>query len=104
MDTSELASRLRRIEEQIANPRRGPWDYVQLLVPLLIPASITYCGYLFTRSQSNAQLQISREQGDKQEAIARINVRVSQAQFVASFIQSLLSANTVEKELAISAV
>ena len=104
MQTSTIESRINQIEEQIARPRRGPWEIFQLLAPLLIPASITYCGYLYTQSQSKAQIEISKDQADRQEAIARINSKVGQAQFVASFIKSLLSDNNLEKKLAINAV
>jgi hypothetical protein len=97
----ELEERVKALEER---PSKDRWDKFQLLASLLIPASITLCGYFFSRALGEAQIQSAEQLATRQEAIARLNTRLGQAQAVVSFIKSLLSPESQERKLAIEAI
>ena len=106
--------------------KKDRWDKFQILATLLIPASITLVGYLYSQASSKAETDSARRVGEQQTAMeklvadqqaatakmvadqqnttAMISAKVGQAQLVASFMDALLSSDTQKQKLAFQAV
>jgi hypothetical protein len=93
---NEFAERLDQLEErveQIRPKKRSFWDIFQIIGTLLIPASITVVGYIYTETSKEKEIEI-----------ARINSQVNQAQLISTFMEPLMSGDTVKKEIAMNAI
>ncbi len=93
---NKFAERLDHLEkriEQIQPKKKGFWDFFQIIGTLLIPASITFVGYIYSESSKEKEIEI-----------AKINSQVSQAQLLSTFMEPLLSEDIVKKKIAMSAV
>jgi hypothetical protein len=104
-DTIEerLANAEKRIAE-LKKPTKDFWDVFQIVASLLIPASIAFVGYHYSETQKQAELQNNRITSDQQIATSHMQVRVGQAQLIATFMESLLSEKPQRQRLAIAAV
>jgi hypothetical protein len=87
-----------------ARHRKDIWDIFQILAGLLVPASITVVGYLYSNAMKDAEIRQSEEQASRQEEIARVNARVAQVGVVSTFLDALLSDNPQKRRLAVQAV
>ena len=82
MESEQLDRRLQAIETRLSaaeSKRKDPWDKFNILGALLIPASITVVGYLYSTAMKDAEIAKGAELAERQEAIAKINARVGQA-------------------------
>jgi hypothetical protein len=98
-----LAAVEKKIDELKKRPK-DPWDIFQIVATLLIPASITFVGYYYTENQKRAEIQNSANIAAQQSANSLMQVKVGQAQVVATFMESLVSDKPQKQHLAIAAV
>lgn len=96
----ELENRVRAIETK----KRDPWDKFQILASLLIPASITFVGYVYSQSIKAAEIQSNERITTEQQVMNRVQTRVGQAQLIATFMDALLSDKPERQRLAVEAV
>ncbi len=118
MANGEVAERLKSIEDRLdkldmggAGARAGRkdgWDKAQiaaqLAASLLLPVALAAAGFHFSGALADAQIASEERREKASITIAESSVRVSQAELVATFMRSLLSADAPERELAIRAV
>lgn len=112
MANGEPADRLTSIEDRIAKleGRAGKdgWDKVQiaaqLAASLLLPLALTAAGFYFSGALADAQIASEERREQASIVISESSMRVSQAELVSTFMRSLLSADTTERDLAIRAV
>jgi hypothetical protein len=97
----ELAEK--RLEE-LQRKRRDSWDKFQIVASLLIPASITLAGYLYSEAAKQAEITSGERIAAQQQATSQIQAKVGQAQLVSTFMEALLSDNSQRQRLAIEAV
>ncbi len=91
--------------ESVSRKRRDFWDMFEIFAKLLIPASITLAGYLFSEAAKQAEITSSEHIAAQQQAISQIQARVGQAQLVSTFMEALLSSDKPQRQrLAIEAV
>jgi hypothetical protein len=93
----------KRIDELKKRPKDF-WDIFQIVATLLIPASITLAGYLYSEAQKQAEIRSSERIAAQQRETSQMQVRVGQAQLISTFMESLLSDNTQRQKLAIAGV
>lgn len=115
MANGEVAERLKRIEERLdqldgVKGRAGKdgWDKTQiaaqLIASLMLPVALAAAGFYFSGALADAQIASEERRERASITIAESSVRVSQAELVATFMRSLLSADVAERDLAIRAV
>lgn len=97
---AEAEKRLQAIESK----PRDFWDKFQIVVGLLIPASITLAGYLYSEAAKQAEIQSTERMAAQQQAVSQIQTKVGQAQLISTFMDALLSENPQRQRLAIEAV
>lgn len=91
--------------EELKRKHRDFWDIFQIFASLLIPASITFAGYLYSDGVKRAEILSSERIAAQQQAITQIQVRIGQAQLVSTFMDALLSSDRPQRQrLAIEAV
>jgi hypothetical protein len=94
-----LEEKVQKLEEelkqlkQLKKPKRDFWDIFQIVSALLIPASITFLGLYYTDVNSQ-----------KEQEISRMNSQVNQAQLISTFLDPLMSTDSVKKAIAINAI
>jgi hypothetical protein len=99
-----LAVAEKRLEE-VSQKRRDAWDILEMLAKLLIPASITFAGYLYSEGAKQAEIDSTEHIAAQQQALTQIQARVGQAQLVSTFMDALLSSDKPQRQrLAIEAV
>lgn len=89
---------------QLKKKGKDHWDKFQILAALLVPASIAVVGFLVSTSLKDAEIVSAAKVAAGQEAIARINARVAQANLVKSFMDTLFSEEVRKRKLAIEAM
>jgi hypothetical protein len=102
-----LEVRLSAAEKRIDELKKKPkdfWDVFQIIATLLIPASITVAGYMFSEAQKQAEIGSGERIAAQQRETSRMQVRVGQAQLISTFMESLLSDNAERQKLAIAGV
>ena len=117
MANGEVAERLKRIEERLDQVDGGgqkgragkdSWDktqiVAQLIASLMLPVALAAAGFYFSGALADAQIASEERREQASITIAESSVRVSQAELVATFMRSLLSADVAERDLAIRAV
>jgi hypothetical protein len=107
MDDDRVAALEKRVAKLEKQGKDG-WDKFQIVATLMIPAAVAFAGYYFSQALANAQTASSKALADSQQASeerrAQITAAISQAELVSTFMKSLLSADTAERNLAIQAV
>jgi len=104
MNTEERLNLLENEVKALKPKGKDPWDIVQIIAGLLIPASIAFAGYYYARSTKQAEIASNESLANRQELISKTNSRVGQVNVVASFLDSLLSKDPQRQKLAIQAV
>ena len=92
--TDDLTTRVDKLTRDIGelkDKRKDGWDKFQIIAALLIPASIAAVGFMVSKSLKEAEIASAKELASGQEAVARINARVGQANLVNSFMDALLT-------------
>lgn len=100
---TRLESLDRRLSAIEVKPRDF-WDKFQIVASLLIPASITFVGYVYAQAAKDAELQSSERMATQQQITSQTQTRVGQAQLVSTFMDALLSESPQRQRLAIEAV
>lgn len=94
-----------KLIKELKHKRRDSWDIFQIFASLLIPASITFAGYLYSEGAKQAEIMSSERIAAQQQATTQIQVRIGQAQLVSTFMDALLSSDKPQRQrLAIEAV
>jgi len=83
---------------------RDFWDKFQIVASLLIPASITVAGYLYSEAAKQAEITSGERIAAQQQITSQTQVRIGQAQLVSTLMEALLSDNSQRQHLAIEAV
>ena len=115
MELEEKISILEDEVKKLKNEKKDPWDVLQILGGLFIPAAIAFAGWQYSVAMKDAeiksstkiaklQIESSEQKAEFEQRISETNARVSQAGLVASFLKSLLSKEEAEQKLAIEAV
>jgi hypothetical protein len=71
---------------------------------VLVPFAIGYAGNKYATAQKEAEIQVQKQQFDREQEIAQTNARVGQAGLIVSMLDALLSADPKRKKLATEAV
>jgi len=80
------------------------WDILQIIGGLLMPVAIASVGWIYSNAMKEVEIQVLKEKSSFEKSISEANIKVYQAQLVATFLKSLLSDNNIEQKLAIQAV
>lgn len=113
-----LDERVDKLEASLDKLRAAPkdrWDKASALAAVLLPIALAFLGYQFASSmkaaeigaeqrRSDDQLSVARAAAQQQDAIARLNARVSQAEILAHFLDALTGADRAKQRVAIQAV
>jgi len=106
-ESGSADARFEAPENKSAKSERGPrdfWDKFSIVASLLIPASITVAGYLYSEASKQAEIQSTERIAAQQQVSSQIQARVGQAQLISTFMEALLSDNPLRQKLAIEAV
>jgi hypothetical protein len=98
--TEQLEKRLAKLETS----RKDVWDILQIIGALLIPVTIAWGSWQYSRKSSEAQIANAQQSHASDLAVARIDARVRQAGLVATFMEALAGEDSVKRNLAIKAV
>lgn len=115
MQSDEMQERLLEIEREISKGKKDGWDIFNIIASLAIPASIAGAGYMFSQGMKQAEIQSSREItaaeiesmesiAAREENIAIINAKISQASLLATFIDHLTSEDLQRQKLAVKGI
>jgi hypothetical protein len=105
MTEPTLEARIAQLERKLGEgKRKDPWDKFQIIAALLIPATIAFSGFQFSRASSAAQIESTSRLAELNRAVQLMDARVKQATLVSSFLEPLLSTEPLRKRLAIRAV
>ena len=102
-----IDDRVTALEKKVDDLKKKPkdfWDIFQIIAVLLVPASITLVGYLYSETQKQAEIRSSETIAAQQSETAHMQVRVGQAQLISTFMESLLSDKPQRQKLAIEGV
>ena len=103
----DLKARVSKLTEEVDKLKtkgKDSWDKFQIIAALLVPASIALVGFLISTSLKDAEIKSAQKLAAGQQAVARINARVRQANLVKSFMDALLSEEPQKRKLAIAAM
>ena len=115
-DLSEIDSLKKEIEVLKSKKKKDFWDILQILLgTTLIPVAIAVAGYFFSSSLksaeirsneylTNMQVKLDSMQAIQEEKLARLSIKVNQANLVSNFFEALLSQDLLRKKLAIEAI
>ena len=100
----EILDRLENIEKKLSNKKKGFFEKIQILTPILIPITIAFVGWYFTNQHNENQLKLQEMNSENQRQVAMINATVGQSSLIRDFIPHLNSADTSEQNIALVAI
>lgn len=80
------------------------WDRITSLAAILVPAAIALAGHFIGQAIKEAEIAGQERRSELDRALARENVRISQATLINTLMKSLTSSNAQERQLAVQAV
>ncbi|MHA4811480.1 hypothetical protein ACX0G9_25495 [Flavitalea flava] len=84
--------------------KRDFWDIVQILGTALIPAAIALAGFFYSKAQQDATQKNNEIKIQSDIAVANINTSIAQAQLLSTFMESLVSKDTLRQSIAMNAI
>ena len=85
-------------------PTKDPWDRITSLATILVPAAIALAGHFIGQAIKESEIASQEKRSELDRALARENVRISQASLINTLMKSLTSTNAQERQLAVQAV
>lgn len=84
--------------------KRDFWDIVQILGTALIPAAIALAGFFYSKAQQDATQKNNEIKIQSDIAVANINTSIAQAQLLSTFMEPLVSKDTLRQAIAMNAI
>ncbi|HZE86054.1 MAG TPA: hypothetical protein VE035_17160 [Puia sp.] len=83
---------------------RDVWDIIQIVGSALIPAAIALAGFFYSNAVKKAEDAANELKNNKDIEIATLNSQVNQAQLLATFMEPLVSKDSLKQAIAINAI
>lgn len=111
----ELKERLEAIESKLNEEKKGFWDKIQILTPILIPVILALAGWYFQAEYNETQMVLQKQKDSVQFAmqqindsnqrqIAYMNATVGQSALIKDFIPLINSKDPLERNIAFEAI
>lgn len=104
MSEEDRVAKIENELKELKKKKKDAWDRFQIIASLLIPASITFVGIYYSNQMKATEIATAREQAQKQEVLAEISSRVTQASVVSDFLEALASKEPIKRQLAVEGV
>jgi hypothetical protein len=84
--------------------KKDAWDKLSILGAALIPAAIALAGFFYSNASKQAEDTANELKAKREGEIATINAQVNQAHLLGTFMEPLLSGDTLKQAIAMNAI
>jgi hypothetical protein len=87
-----------------SDEKKDAWDKLSILGSALIPAAIALAGFFYSNATKQAEDAANELKEKREGEIATINAQVNQAHLLSTFMEPLLSGDTLKQAIAMNAI